>query len=432
MPHRRQRDAVRGGERRRIDHVHRIHRRAEKAGDGRGDDRVRVQPGGLAVELDADRDQVRAFHLPEKGAELAPELHIGFQDRRLLGRDRGHVQRVGDGAIDQEIGHLLGHLKRHLLLRLGGAGAKMRRRHNILHAEQRILARRLAFEHIQRRARHMAVRQCRRQRQLVDKPAARAIDDPHALFGAVQRVGRQDVAGLFGQRRMQADEIGRRQQLVKLDLLDPDPARMFRRQERVIGDDLHLQPLRAVGDDGADIAAADDAQNLAGDLGAHEARFLPFAGLRRFIRRRDLPRQRQDHRDGVLGRRHGIAIGGVHHHDAARRRFGNIDIVDADAGPPDNLQLRRRVEDLACHLGRRADRQPVIPADDGGKLGRLQPGLHIHLDPAGLEDFDGLRAELVTDKYFRHGSAPFRGALSLCMAGADQAAAWRCCARTVS
>ena len=157
--------------------------------------------------------------------------------------------------------------------------------------------------------------------------------------------------------------------------------------------------------------------SLSGDLGPHEAGFLPFAGLRRIIRRRDLPRQRQDHRDCVLGRRHGIAVGGVHHHDAARRRLGNVDIVDADTGPPDNLQVRRGVEDLARHLGRRADRQPVIPADDGGELGRLQPGLHIHLDPAGLEDFDGLRAELVTDKYFRHGSAPFAGRLLLCFVG---------------
>ena len=52
------------------------------------------------------------------------------------------LRAFGDRTVDQEIGHLLGHLKRHLLLRLGGAGAEMRRRHNILHAEQQILARR--------------------------------------------------------------------------------------------------------------------------------------------------------------------------------------------------------------------------------------------------------------------------------------------------
>ncbi len=42
-------------------------------------------------------------------------------------------------------------------------------------------------------------------------------------------------------------------------------------QEGVISDDLHFQAMRAVGDDGTDIAAADDAKRLGCHLDAHEA-----------------------------------------------------------------------------------------------------------------------------------------------------------------
>ena len=44
-----------------------------------------------------------------------------------------------------------------------------------------------------------------------------------------------------------------------------------------------FRPTPRVGDDRADIAAADDAERLAGDLDAHEAVLLPLAGLRRGV-----------------------------------------------------------------------------------------------------------------------------------------------------
>ena len=87
-----------------------------------------------------------------------------------------------------------------------------------------------------------------------------------------------------GQRRVQGDEVGARQQLVQLDLLDAQLDRALLRQEGVEGDHLHLQPERAVGDDRADIAAADQAERLAVQLDAHEAVLLPLAGLGRGAR----------------------------------------------------------------------------------------------------------------------------------------------------
>ena len=126
----------------------------------------------------------------------------------------------------------------------------------------------------------------------------------------------------------------------------PRSTRALGRQERIVGDHLHAQPEGAVGDDRADIAAADDAERLAGDLDAHEAVLLPLAGLRRGVGLRDLARERQHQRDGVLGGGDRIAERRVHHDDALGGRGRNVDIVDADAGAADHLQVLGALEDL--------------------------------------------------------------------------------------
>ena len=112
-------------------------------------------------------------------------------------------------------------------------------------------------------------------------------------------------------------------------------------------------------------------------------------------------------RDGVLGGRDRIAERRVHHDDAARGRGRNVDVVDADAGAADDLQLRRPLEQLRGDLGRRADRKAVIVADDPGELVLVEPGLDVDLDAALLEDGDGGGRKLVGNENARsHGDGP--------------------------
>ena len=152
---------------------------------------------------------------------------------------------------------------------------------------------------------------------------------------------------------------------------------------------MHVQADPARGDDRADIAAADDAQHLAGDLDAHEAVLFPFAGLGRGIGARDLPGEREHQRDRMFGGGDGIAERRVHHDDAFRRGGGNIDIVDADAGAADHFQLCRAFEQFGGDLGRRANGQAVELADDPGELVLVEAGLEVDFDAALLEDGDG-------------------------------------------
>jgi hypothetical protein len=49
--------------------------------------------------------------------------------------------------------------------------------------------------------------------------------------------------------------------------------------------------------------------------------------------------EREHHGDGVLGRGDRVAEGRVHHDHAPRRRGFDIDVVDADAGAADDLEI---------------------------------------------------------------------------------------------
>ena len=138
----------------------------------------------------------------------------------------------------------------------------MRRAHHVRQAEQAALRRRFFPEDVDRGAGDVAGFERLAQRRLVNELAARAVDQPHAFFDELKRLGIDDVAGLVGQRRVQGDEIGAPPQLVELDFFDAELDRALGRQIRIVGDHLHLQPDRPVGDDRTDIAAADDAERL--------------------------------------------------------------------------------------------------------------------------------------------------------------------------
>jgi hypothetical protein len=94
----------------------------------------------------------------------------------------------------------------------------------------------------------------------------------------------------------------------------------------------------------------------------------------------------------------------IHHHHAARCRRFHIDIVDADAGAAHHLQARCGIQQLARHLGGRADRQPVIVGDDGAQLGRRQAQLEVDIDATVTKDRNGGGRQLVADQHFRHGA----------------------------
>src|SRR4029453_13390092 len=148
-------------------------------------------------------------------------------------------------------------------------------------------------------------------------------------------------------------------------------------------------------DDRADIAAADEAERLAGHLDAHETVLFPFAGLGRGVGLGQLAGEGEHQGDGVLGSGDRIAERRVHHHHAARRGCRDVDIVDSDPGAPDDLQVAGCVEQRLGYLGRGADREAIILADDRLQFVRRLAGDLVDLDSAVAEDRRRLGIHLV-------------------------------------
>ena len=277
----------------------------------------------------------------------------------------------------------------------------MRRADHIRQAEQHIFLRGLDLVHVEGGAGDTARFNGFGKVRLDHKATARAVDDAHAFFHRRDRLCVDNVLGLLGERRVKGDEIGAAEEFLEADALDAEVDCALVGKERVIADDLHSEAVRAVGDDGADVAAADDAERLGRDFDAHEARLLPLASLRRAVGLGDLPGERHHQRDGVLRRRDGIAEGRVHHDDAAAGGDRNIDIVDADACAADHLEARRLGENLLADLGGGPDREAVIPADDFRKLFLVETDFRVGLNAAILEDLGGGGRKFVCDKNAR-------------------------------
>ena len=292
----------------------------------------------------------------------------GFRIGRFFSGDRRHVDGVGNGTLDQVIRHLLGNLQGDIFLRFRGRGAQMRRADDVGEAKQRAFGGRLDFEHVKAGTGDMAGLDGFGKSCLIHQTAAGAVDDAHALLGLGKRFLAENAAGLVGHRHMQGDEIGLGQQLVELDLVDAHFLRPLLRQEGVIGNDMHLQADGARADDGADIAGTDDAERLAGDLDAHEFRLFPLAGLRGGVGggswRATANISAMACSAVVMELPNGVFMTMI-----PRLRGGrNIDIVDADAGAADDLEIGRSRDQLFGRLGGRADGQTIIIADDFEQL----------------------------------------------------------------
>jgi hypothetical protein len=107
----------------------------------------------------------------------------------------------------------------------------------------------------------------------------------------------------------------------------------------------------------------------------------------------------------VFGGGDRVAERRVHHDDAARGRRRDIDIVDADAGAADDLQVLGLFQDLRRHFGGGADGKAVVIADQFGKFVFVlaEGGLEIDLNTAILEDLHGGRRQSVGNENFGHG-----------------------------
>ena len=175
-------------------------------------------------------------------------------------------------------------------------------------------------------------------------------------------------------RLRRAREVDREEVGLRVDLgggrgrLGAELAEALRADERVEGDDVHAERLRARRDELADPAEAQHAQRLLIDLHPAEPRPLPPPRRQRRMRLRHVARQRQHQRDRVLRRRHDVRLRRIGHDDPALGRRRHVDVVHADPRPPDHAQPAGALDHVRGDLRRRPDQQAVVVADALGEL----------------------------------------------------------------
>jgi hypothetical protein len=120
----------------------------------------------------------------------------------------------------------------------------------------------------------------------------------------------------------------------------------------------------------SDLAEADHPGELVEDFASLQLFFVPAPRLEGSRAPGNVARERQHHGHRMLGGGDHVAIRGVHHHDAAAGRLGNVHVVEADTGAPHHLEPLCLRQQVRGHLGGAADHQPIVIADDGfGRLG---------------------------------------------------------------
>ena len=196
----------------------------------------------------------------------------------------------------------------------------------------------------------------------------------------------------------------RAQELVDLDELDAVVGRLLGGDERVDAEDRHLHRPGPDGDGLADLAEADDAERPAAQLQARERRALPLAAPDRRVGRGRPAGEAVQQREGVLGGRDRVAGRGVDDRDAGPRRRVEVDVVHADAGPPDDDEARAGGDQRGVDLDLAADDERVVVGQDRAQLvaGEADPLVDLVM---GAQELDALAGDRFGDEDL-HAPAP--------------------------
>ena len=333
-------DPAFGGDQRRVHLVHGLVdptlERAVQRSD-RQESRVVLRERAVDGDRDARRPRARERH--RESAELRRERDERAEDLELARIDDRDVDRRPDDLSVERRGNLLRDHDTGSILRLGRRAGEVRRHDDLRELEQRARVR-LRLEDVERCAGDLArLPIAATSASSSTRPPLRRIDDPYTVLHLLEGRRVEEPSCLVVQREMKRDDVG-----LGVDLLeragrfDTELAEPIGGHERVVRDDAHPQPERAMRDLAADPSQPEHAERLPRQLDSREARPIPGSGRERGVRLGDVPGEREEERDRMLGSGVDGRLGGVRDDDAAAGRRLDVDVVHADACPSDDLE----------------------------------------------------------------------------------------------
>ena len=227
-------------------------------------------------------------------------------------------------------------------------------------AQQGIVSRRLLSEHIQGHPGQPIAIQCFQKRRIVDQFAPGHVYEARPRFDDCQLGSANHLVGAIGERGMQGYKVGLGQHLFQSKQFYAQSGGVIWGDERVVANQPHAEALGPSGDFGTYPPQSGDTQCLVANLDAHESATPPLAALDGAMGLGDVPGKSQHQGDGVLGGGDRVARRGVDDGDTGAGGRLKVDVVHADPGPGDDLQLLARADDLRRNLGLAAHDQCVV------------------------------------------------------------------------
>ena len=165
------------------------------------------------------------------------------------------------------------------------------------------------------------------------------------------------------------------------------------------------------------VAETDEAEHAAGEpMDRNHGRHVPAPRLDQRVGQRNLPRQREQQRHGVIGNLLHAVVGHIRDGDAELGRGGNVDIVDAEAETADRLAPSELPQEVAGELGIGDEDGVGIAPHRQNVLGRCavcDPQLGIDACQRRLRRIErGKRAIGNRDQGTGHGRLPGGGAVT--------------------
>ena len=317
----------------------------------------------------------------DRSSDALRQIEIGPDDLHDLRGNRRHIDRRGHRLALECRKDALRHVHGNPDLRLHRRCAEMRREDDAGNAQQRMIRRnRLTGEHVDCRACHDAILHRLGQIRLVDDASAGTVHKAHALLHLLHLFHGDHALGLRSQRHMHRDEVCLRNHIIQGTHLDTKGLRTLLIDIGIIGDDIHVKGQGPLCNAASDTPHSDNAESLSAKFHAHIFLAVPFALLQGLVGNGDMAGHGEHHGHGMLRGCDGVAAGGVDDDDASCGCRRNVDVVHADAGPADDLEFLRTLDDIRRDLGSRADHQRIKLRNDGKKLLMGNLLLHYHFE----------------------------------------------------
>lgn len=324
--------------------------------------------------LDAARRDLRL-----DAAQLLHELEEGGDEFAGFGRERRQIDGALGRATFEHIHDLAGDIEGDFDLGFFGGGAEVRSEDDVGKAEKRRLFGRFLLEDVESGAADYPVFESLIERGFVDDATTRAVEDDGARFHLVEDVGANHVVGFFGERRVEGDEVAATPDFFEGDGFYAQLRGAIGTEEGVVAEHGHAEALGALGDFDADTPDADDAEGFAVEFGAQKFGALPLAARNGVVRRNEFAHEREHHAEREFGDGDGVSGRAVDDDDARFSGGGYVDVIDAHARAPDDLQFGGGFEDGTGDFGAGAHHDGVVLRRDFDKFGFAKTYLFFDL-----------------------------------------------------